>query len=264
MNRWITTREGFDAAEARYREPKDSGLVAQSVQHFYLTDPTVHAETLPPPLLPGDRPEVWVSIGWMESLSLGVAQVALRCQVDLGGDGGLEDGWYCIHLPMTMEAAVVGGRERYGENKKIADITFERTDGHVRGSVTRYGVTYLEVQGDRIETLPVPESESVPHYYFKYSLAADGRGTGNGYDFEPILVRSVHTRAPKALERLDGKLVLRDSATDPVADLPVVEDVGTYYTERTNFIAAARTDVPVDPVAFLPFVNQRYDYPGQG
>ena len=131
MNRWITTREGFDAAEARYREPKDSGLVAQSVQHFYLTDPAVHAETLPPPLLPGDRPEVWVSIGWMESLSLGVAQVALRCQVDLGGDVGVEDGWYCLHLPMTTEAAVVGGRERYGENKKIADIAFERTDGHV-------------------------------------------------------------------------------------------------------------------------------------
>src|SRR4029077_17328122 len=119
----------------------------------------------------------------------GRARVVLRSPASHGGCGGGRD---CIPLPSTMEAGVGGGRERYGENKKIADIAFERTDGRVRGSVTRYGITYLEVQGDVVETLPVPESETVPHYYFKYSLAADGRGTGNGYDFEPILVRSVH------------------------------------------------------------------------
>jgi len=99
----------------------------------------------------------------------------------------------------------------------------------------------------------------VPHYYFKYSLAADG----NGYDHEPLLVRSVHTRKPKSVERVEGKLALRDSKFDPVADLPIERDVRSIYTERTAFIAAKAVE-KVDGDAFLPFVYQRYDFPGQG
>jgi acetoacetate decarboxylase len=223
------------------------------VQHFYETDPGVVAALLPPPLTPGERPEVWVSIGDMPDIKLGVAQVAVSCRY------GDEAGWYCLHLPMTTEAAVVGGRERYGENKKIADIRFARDGDHIEASVTRYGITYLEVVGDAVERLDVPASEVVPHFYFKYSLAADG----DGYDHEPLLVRSVHTRKPKVVERVEGKLVLRDSQFDPVADLPIERDVRTLYTERTAFIAA-KVVAEVDGDAFLPYVYQRYDYAGQG
>jgi acetoacetate decarboxylase len=160
---------------------------------------------------------------------------------------------------MSAEAAVVGGRERYGENKKIADIRFERSGDHLEGSVTRYGTTYLELAGDVVETLEPPAEEVVPHYYFKYSLAADG----TGYDHQPLLIRSVHTRHGRTLQRLDGKLVLRDSATDPVADLPVERLAQSFYTERTAFIRAKVAEA-VDPEAFLPYVYQRYDFAGQG
>jgi acetoacetate decarboxylase len=253
QNRWVATREQIKDAEARYASPKDSGLVARSVQHFYETDPGIVAALLPPPLAPGDRPEVWVSIGRMPDIDLGVAQVAVACRY------GEEDGWYCLHLPMTAEAAVVGGRERFGENKKIADIGFTRDGDHIEASVTRYGITYLEFVGDAVERVDAPATEVVPHYYFKYSLAADG----NGYDHEPVLVRSVHTRKPKGVERVEGKLVLRDSKCDPVSDLAVERDVRTIYTERTAFIAAKAVE-RVDGDAFLPFVYQRYDFPGQG
>jgi len=253
QNRWVTTPEQREAAEARYRVPKDSGLVAHSVQHFYETDPDVLEELLPPPLTPGAAPEVWVSIGHMPDIDLGVAQVAVACRYRD------EDGWYCLHLPMTTEAAVVGGRERYGENKKIADIKFTRDGDHVEASVTRYGITYMEVVGDVVERLDLPPTEVVPHYYFKYALAADGEG----FDHEPLLVRSVHTRKPKSVERVEGKLVLRDSNFDPVADLPIERDLRTMYTERTAFIAAKAME-KVDADAFLPYVYQRYDYAGQG
>ena len=253
QNRWVTTPEKLREAEARYLDPKDSGLVAHSVQHFYETDPDVIADLLPPPLTPGDAPEVWVSIGHMPDINLGVAQVAVACRYRD------EAGWYCLHLPMTSEAAVVGGRERYGENKKIADIRFERDGDHIEASVTRYGITYLEFVGDAVERVDSPAEEVVPHYYFKYSLAADG----NGFDHEPLLVRSVHTRKPKSVERVDGKLVLRDSNFDPVADLPIERDLRAMYTERTAFIAAKAVE-KVDPDAFLPYVYQRYDFAGQG
>lgn len=253
QNRWVLSVDDVRKAEARYADPKPSGLFAQSVQVFYETEAAVIAELLPPPLTPGDAPTVWVSIGYMKEFALGVAQVAVACRYRD------EVGWYCLHLPMTTEAAVVGGRERYGENKKVADIRFARDGDHVEGSVTRYGITYLEVVGDVVERLDPPADEEVPHYYFKYSLAADG----NGFDHEPLLVRSVHHRRARVLERVEGKLVLRDSTTDPVADLPVVESKGMYYTERSNYIRAKAVErVPGD--VFLPYVYQRYDFAGQG
>src|SRR5680860_1323981 len=184
QNRWVLTTDEVRAAEARYSDPKDSGYVATSIQAFYETDPEVVAELLPPPLVPAAEPVVWISIGRMVDFDLGVAQVAVKARY------GDEVGWYCLHLPMTTESAVIGGRERFGENKKIADITFERDGDHVRGSVTRYGITYLELNGDVVAARDRPDVEVVPHYYFEYLLAADG----NGYDAETIMVRSVHTR----------------------------------------------------------------------
>lgn len=253
QNRWVTPIDEVRKAEARYSNPKDNGYVATSIQAFYETDPDTVAELLPPPLVPADAPVVWVSIGWMDQIKLGVAQVAVKARY------GEEDGWYCLHLPMTTEAAVIGGRERYGENKKIADIVFEREGDHVRASVTRYGITYLELNGDVTTERPVPETEVVPHYYFKYLLAADG----NGYDAEPVMVRSVHTRYPRSVHSIEGKLVLRDSNFDPVADLPIVTFLDCYLTDRTAF-AAAKAVEKVDGEAFLPYAYQRYDFAGQG
>jgi acetoacetate decarboxylase len=253
MNRWVLTTDEVLAVEQRYANPKDSGMVATSAQLFYETDPAVIAALLPPPLAPGEAPTVWVSIGHMPKISIGVAQIAVACRY------GDENGWYCLHLPMTTEAVVVGGRERFGENKKIADIQFDRTGDHVQASVTRYGTTYLELMGDVVEELPNPGEQVVPHYYFKYSLAADG----HGYDHEPLLIRSVHTRQVQKLERMESKLVLRDSAADPVVDLPIERIIDAQYTERTAFIAAKAVE-KVDPDAFLPYVYQRYDFAGQG
>jgi acetoacetate decarboxylase len=253
QNRWVMSVDKVRAAEARYSDPKDSGYVATAIQAVYESDPEVIAELLPPPLAPADEPHVWVSIGRMVDFDLGVAQVAVKARY------GDEVGWYCLHLPMTTEMAVVGGRERFGENKKIADIVFERDGDHIRASVTRYGITYLELNGDVGAEREVDEVEVVPHYYFKYLLAADG----HGYDAEPVMVRSVHTRTHKSVRDVEGKLVLRDSGTDPVADLPVVKLLDCFLTERTAK-AEAKAVEKVDGDAFLPYVYQRYDFAGQG
>src|SRR5437763_14120880 len=103
QNRWVMTPDQIREAEARYQVPKDSGLVARSLQHFYETDPDVIAALLPPPLAPGDKPEVSVSVGHMPDINLGAAQVAVDCRYRDAA------GWYCLHLPMTTGAAAVGG-----------------------------------------------------------------------------------------------------------------------------------------------------------
>lgn len=252
QNRWVVTREQFDAAEERYVNPSDSGLLSNSAQVFYRSDPDTLAELLPPPLTPRE-PIVWASFGDIPQIGLGVAQVAVACRY------GDEDGWYCLHLPMTTETAVVGGRERYGENKKIAEIPFDRDGDTIRTSVTRMGVTYLELHATVTGEREVPDVEIVPHYYFKYSLSANG----GGFDHDPVMVRSVHTRTAKKVESIDATLTLRDSKFDPLADLPVLEIVDAFVVQRTNFIKAEVVE-HVDPESFIPYVYQRYDLPGQG
>jgi len=58
------------------------------------------------------------------------------------------EGLYDLTMVMTTEAAVTGGRETFGEPKKLGQVTLDQDDnGHVVGKVTRNGVTYLEVPG---------------------------------------------------------------------------------------------------------------------
>ena len=48
-NRWVTPVDEVRAAERRYAEPADTGVVAHSLQHVYGTDPELVAELLPAP-----------------------------------------------------------------------------------------------------------------------------------------------------------------------------------------------------------------------
>jgi acetoacetate decarboxylase len=226
--------------------------VSHSAQVLYTSDADTLAELLPPPLRPS-TPTVWVSFGHIPQFQLGVAQVAVAaCYGD-------EEGWYCLHLPMTTEMAVVGGRERYGENKKLADIAYERDGNRIRSSVTRYGITYLELDATVTGEREVPDEQHVPHYYFKYLLAPDG----SGFDHPPVMVRSLHHRNTRRAESLDAELILRDSQFDPLADLPVLSIDDAFVTERTNYIEATVVE-QVDPDAFIPYTYQRYDILGQG
>ncbi len=56
-------------------------------------------------------------------------------------------GGYPLVMPMTTEQAVVGGRETFGEPKKLADVTLQRDGDVVRGWFARMGVTFVEING---------------------------------------------------------------------------------------------------------------------
>ena len=49
---------------------------------------------------------------------------------------------------------MIGGRETWGEPKKIAAIDVARSGSYARATVTRMGVTYLELVGKVLEKRP--------------------------------------------------------------------------------------------------------------
>ena len=112
----------------------------------FLSDPSVVAEIIPPPLEPAAEPRATVTVATIgRSNCVGPfdgASINLACHY------GGEDGFYCLTMPMSTDTAVVFGRELYAEPKKLAEIALEVDveRRRARGTVRRHGITYIEIE----------------------------------------------------------------------------------------------------------------------
>ncbi len=234
----------------------ERGPVLPSIEAVYLSDPEAVADAVPPPLEPAPEPRVHVRVTDID-LELpgggryreGVGYVA----VDVLFEG--RPGEYPLLMPIDLEAAVAISRERFGEPKKLAEVELNRQGDHVEGKMTRHGVTFAEVVGEVTGQLAVPEPAAATQYWFKFLPAVSGRG----FDAGPFLVAVDQVRTPVSLEEVDGKVLLRDCPSAPVADLPVEELVSVVWTTKSSS-HQPRLIGPVDPDAFAPFAAARYDH----
>jgi acetoacetate decarboxylase len=228
------------------------GAWSTSLTAQYLTDPDLVAAVLPKPLEPTDEPIVKVSIatvdlgGRFPPFGAGTFGVAAR-------HDGLE-GFYPLFMPMTTEQAVVGGRETFGEPKKLAEVELTRDGDRVTGSVTRMGVTIIEITGRVTAELAPPPDIERTDFYFKFLPAPHG----TGFDADPSLVYCKRAETNRKLESIDGGVVLTDSRFDPVADLAVKELTEITLSERQS--SQSGQIITTVPAEWLrPFVHQRYD-----
>lgn len=246
-NRWVR-----DVKEAGSRDlPMPS---FPSLEVAYLTDPAALAAALPPCFEPPDHPRVHARVTKIEIEleSFTYREHVGYFAIEAKYEG--RQGEYPLLIPIDLESAVSISREKFGEPKKLADITFERDGDHVSASITRNGVTFIEINGDVVETLPTPEPYEATQWWVKLLPAVDG----NGFDAGPLLVQVDQVRTPESVERVDGKLVLRESPTDPVVDLPIVETESVQWTVRKS-THSPRVVAEIDGDSFLPYVHTRYD-----
>ncbi|MCK9926328.1 acetoacetate decarboxylase family protein [Frankia sp. Mgl5] len=265
-NRWVRTIEkpsrtgGAAGGDAETASPAETDIGAglppiPSLEAVYLTDPDVLAAVLPPPLEPPAQPRVHVRVTDID-LRFGAhryKELVGYFAVDAVYDG--TTGEYPLLIPIDLESAISISRERHGEPKKLAELELSRDGAHVEGRISRNGVTFVEIVGDVTQTLPVPEPYPATQWWFKFLPAV----SGSGFDGDPLLVRLDQVRTPVTMEKVEGKLVLRDEPTAPVVDLPVLETVSIVYTTRSS-VNRPSVVGPVDPVAFGPFAFSRYDH----
>ena len=217
----------------------------------YETEPDVIAAVLPRPLSPGREPLVHLNIGEVEMDSgagFGIGNITVRAA------HGDVQGEYSLAMPMGSEAAVVGGRETWGEPKKLAECRVERSGDEVLATITRHAITYAELRGRVVEALPPPPPRQTLDFYFKFLISPDGKG----FDDDPALVYCRRTYHIQRWERFEGEVLLRDSPYDPIADLPVGPIRSFHYVEHESHQVGEIVDrVPGEWIA--PFVHQRYD-----
>jgi acetoacetate decarboxylase len=218
----------------------------------YETDPEAIAAVLPPPLSPPSEPLVRVTIATVDVGRgypiFGAGTVAVHCRHDdVEGD-------YALVMPMTTEQAVVGGRETFGEPKKLAEIHLDRDGDAVHGSFARMGVTFVEVAGTVAGELPLTPDRTRTSFYFKFLPSP----TGKGFDGDPVLLYCRRDEKTRSLWKIDGEVTLRESRFDPVADLPVLKLRDIELAERSSVqTGEVMTTVPADWLT--PYVHQRYD-----
>jgi acetoacetate decarboxylase len=251
--RYVKTLEQVKkAAEAN---PEFLSSTIRSIRAVYETDPAIVAAILPRPLEPLERPEVSLVLSHVAmhitpefTFEIGAASLGVLASYE-----GVE-GAYLVTMPMTTEAAVVGGRETFGEPKKIAEIDFRFDGNQAGGTVTRMGISYLELRGTIGESLGPREFTDYAYCY--KALPAIERG--QGFDGEPLFVRLEWRHKHDKVHRVDGEVILRESPFDPVVDLPVRRLVRMEYEEGSTQ-SSGKVLRPVPGEWLLPFIHGRYD-----
>lgn len=231
-------------------EATSAKIWSTAVTVVWETDADAIRAVLPPPLEPSEP-----------LARIRFATVNMGTGIPIFGAGwfgvrarhGSVEGEYALFMPMTTEQATVGGRETYGEPKKIGGVTIDLDGDHVHARFDRMGFPLAVVDGTLGAEIDIPAKDKVD-FYFKISPSPDGKG----FDTEPALVHVRRHEEAREGRALDATMTLHDSPLDPIADIPVNRIISMQYAQvATTQEGEVVERVPADWL--LPFVHQRYD-----
>ncbi len=236
---------------SRELEATAAEIWSTAVTAIWETDPEAIAAVLPKPLSPAERPLVRLTITSVQmpgypTFGAGWFGVAAK--------HGDDEGEYPIFMPMTTEQSVMGGRDHYGEPKKIADVWATRDGDAIDAGIARMGFTVCEIHGTVTEARE-PYEKTKRDFWFKVSPSAETPGE---LDQDPLLVYGEKTEKARVHETIEGEVILKEAPLDPIADLAIVRMVDLNWTERAS-TQVGRIIGPVPREDLTPFLHQRYD-----
>src|SRR5947207_6578419 len=181
-------------------EATSKQIWSTAVTVVWETDADAIRAVLPPPLEPSDS-----------RARIRFATVDMGTGIPVFGAGwfgvrarhGSIEGEYPLFMPMTTEQATVGGRETYGEPKKIGAVAIDVDGEQLHAHFGRMGFTLAEVQGTLGAPVDIPARDKVD-FYFKCSPSPDGKG----FDTEPGLVHVYRHEEAREGRSIDATLTL--------------------------------------------------------
>jgi acetoacetate decarboxylase len=231
-------------------EAVSAKIWSTAVTVIWETDLDVIRAVLPPPLEPSEP-----------LARIRFATVNMGTGIPVFGAGwfgvrarhGSVEGEYALFMPMTTEQATIGGRETFGEPKKIGAVAIDVDDDQLHAKFERMGFVLAEVSGKLGDAIEIPDRDKCD-FYFKCSPSPDGKG----FDSEPALVHTYRHEEARDGRSIDGALALHESPLDPIVDIPVGKIVSMQFAQVTTTQHGEVVErVPADWL--LPYVHQRYD-----
>jgi len=228
------------------------------------TKPGIVQRLLPPPLKPARRPLAVAFVANYPKTNFGVSYLesALFLRAEFNG----EEGSYCLSMPVTDDMAMAGGRESYGYPKKIGNIHLNRSGEGAEGWAERHGVRFFQLRARLTGKLNTEDAQGIfaevfqpgknlVMYNFKHFPAPEG----DGFDFNPRLIREEIEVRPKSMEFSEAEVELQFSDYDPWAEVEISRILGAVYTIGDNSMLKASVVSEVDPVAFAPYAFAKWD-----
>jgi len=240
----------LDGVRNREVEATRATIWSKALTVVFETDPDLVASVLPRPLEPA-----------APTARLRIAVVDMGTGLPAFGAGwfgvrarhGTVEGEYALFMPMTTEQSTTGGRETFGEPKKIGQVGLQFDGDQVSGRISRMGSTIAELSGTLGPEQPGYEKDKID-FYFK----ALPNPSGEGLDSDPALVYCRRHEVARGVHLVTGECKLLDAPLDPIADFPVHRIVSYQCAEITTAQTGEIVDrVPAEWV--LPFMHQRYD-----
>jgi acetoacetate decarboxylase len=213
------------------------------------TDPAWLAEVIPAPLVP-DGDTVRFMVGRWQSNCVGNFNGGA---VYIPARFGDVAGEYVLAMYMDADAAIIYGREVFGEPKKQASVSLHRGPNHAVGVLTRGNVDIMRIEGV-FDTDNGPSSTQGSNFNIKAMPDA----SGNGLQFDPILTVADFDVTWSVDRTGTGTVDLASTINDPLASIPVLE-VLTAVWQEGDLIAQARTLATIPAADFLPYFFARVD-----
>jgi acetoacetate decarboxylase len=245
---FVKSAEEITRIEHALSYPRFTGGQMLSVE--FLSDESVVAEVLPPPLEPTETPSVRAMVGRWQSNCVGdffggSVYVAARHE-------GVE-GEYVLAMYMNSDVPTIYGRDLFGEPKKVAESNLLRRGDNFRGWIDRGGVRIIELQGEMSKDTGPFDVEG-----YNFNFKARPAANGSGLEEDAILTRAhfdVHATA--SLEGA-GSVVLRGTVHDPLDEIPVRSVTKASYVE-CDLIGSCEAVASTPADVFLPFHHGRHD-----
>lgn len=244
--------ESVDRINATLASKRLSG---ERIEVAFRSDPDVVASVLPAPLEPAGSDRVIVRVTrWVTNYCGAFTMAGLY--VDAVHDG--LPGEYILSMFIdTSDAALLIGREGFGEPKKMAGIELMRSKNHFVGTVDRMGARLMTVQVDAGENVG-PVSGGGVLYSVKATLALGG----GLQDDALLLAQHVDVQSDEVRPGV-GSVVLGGTAHDPLDEFPVLEILsGSYATSEMGEprrVGDSYTRAVIPKADFLPYHYGRLD-----
>jgi acetoacetate decarboxylase len=246
---FVKTPEEVTHIQKTLSEPRFLSAELLTIQ--YLTRPEIIAHVLPPGLEPTDRPLAKVMMGqWGRS---NVCHAFSGACFYVEARHGDHVGDYCLAMQMSSDAALIFGREVFGEPKKLAETTLTRSGNLIKGAVTRYGSPIISAEAI-METREGASEGGFVNFHYKFMPRSDGQGL----EFNPVLVMATFDAKISHLETGKGTLSLANTALDPLGEIEIVKVLDATYVEADTY-ARCETLTEVDADAFLPYAYSKFD-----
>lgn len=217
----------------------------------YRTDAAAIAALLPPGITPGREPLVTVTIYNFPVQNEPEYGLVVNVAADYAGIAGE----YTLAIGIDQEAPLFVCHDLWGQPKFPCDTVYFRLGDHVEAKCIHQGVTFIEFRGKVRGTLPLPADHETNEWWIKCLRTVDPSAAGK-YDFPPHVVRVYSKYGTAWLQELEGELVLRDSAWDPIARLlPIREQLSARLWTPVFKDRRITLEGPLDPAGFWPFVD---------